>query len=259
MNDSAPKYALVRPVPDSYDRCVRTNTEKINADLAKAQHTEYCRTLRNLGLQLIWIESDNTLPDSCFVEDTAVIFRDKAVICNLKVKSRAKEVVEIANALQTLKQTLKQIHYVKPPATIDGGDVLKIKDKVIVGISTRTNQNAVDQLREILHGTNLEISSVKLRGVLHLKSACTYIGNNCVVLSRGHFDADILRDYETIVVPKGEEYAADCLALRGTVLMAKGYPKTKRLIERRGFSVKELEMSELHKGEGALTCLSIVW
>jgi len=173
----------------------------------------------------------------------------------MKVESRRKEIVEIAKVLEKLKET----YYIKPPATIDGGDVLRIEDKVFVGLSARTNLHAVHQLRRILENSNLEIIPVKIRDVLHLKSAGTYLGNSYVILSKGHFNAEILRECEKIVVPKGEEYAADCLAINGTVLMAKGYPKTRRLIEKEGFSVKELEMSEFRKGEGALTCLSIIW
>jgi dimethylargininase len=255
MNTPTAKYAIVRTVPDSYDRCVRTTVEKIDVDLARRQHAEYCNALQKLGLKLIWIEGDNNLPDSCFVEDTAVIFGEKAVICNMKIKSRFKEVVEVTKTLEKLKET----YYIKPPATIDGGDVLKIEDKVFVGLSTRTNLQAVHQLGKILENSNLEIVPVKIHNVLHLKSACTYLGNNYVIVSKGHFDTEILRDYEKIVVPREEEYAADCLAINGTILMAKGYPKTKRLIEKEGFFVKELETSEFRKGEGALTCLSIIW
>ena len=255
MNTLAVKYAIVRPVPDSYDRCVRTNVEKIDVALAKRQHAEYCKALQKLGLELIWIEGGNALPDSCFVEDTAVIFGEKAIICNMKIKSRVKEVVEVAKVLEELKET----YYIKPPATIDGGDVLKIEDKVFVGLSTRTNLHAIHQLRKILENSNLEIVPVRVQNVLHLKSACTYLGNNYVILSKGHFDTHILRDYKKIVVPRGEEYAADCLAINGTIMMAKGYPKTKKLVEKEGFFVKELEMSEFRKGEGALTCLSIIW
>ena len=249
------KYAVVRPVPDSYDHCVRTNTEKIDVALAKSQHSEYCRALPKLGLELIWIKGENTLSDSCFVEDTAIIFGEKAIICNMKIKSRVKEVVEAAKVLEKLKET----YYVKPPATIDGGDVLKIEGKVFVGLSTRTNLHAVHQFRKILENSNLEIVPVKIQDALHLKSACTYLGNNYVILSKGHFDTGILRDYKKIVVPRGEEYAADCLAINGTILMAKGYPETKRLIEKEGFFAKELEVSEFRKGGGALTCLSIIW
>jgi dimethylargininase len=231
------------------------NVKKIDVALAKRQHAEYCRVLQKLGLELIWTEGDNTLPDSCFVEDAAVILGEKAIICNMKIKSRAKEVVEVAKVLEKLKET----YYIKPPATIDGGDVLKIEDKVFVGLSTRTNLHAIHQLRKILENSNLEIVPVRVRDVLHLKSACTYLGNNYVILSKGHFDTDILRDYKKIVVPRGEEYAADCLAINRTILMAKGYPKTKKLVEKEGFFVKELEMSEFRKGDGALTCLSILW
>jgi len=255
MNTLTVKYAVVRPVPDSYDHCVRTNTEKIDIALAKSQHSEYCMALQKLGLELIWIKGDNTLPDSCFVEDTAVVLGEKAIICNMKTKSRVKEVVEVAKVLEKLKET----YYIKPPATIDGGDVLKIEDKVFVGLSARTNIHAIRQLRKIMENSNFEMIPVRVLNVLHLKSACTYLGNNCVILSKGHFDTAVLRDYKKIVVPRGEGYVADCLAINGTVLMAEGFPKTKKLVEKEGFFVKELEMSEFRRGDGALTCLSILW
>jgi dimethylargininase len=255
VNTLTGKYAIVRAVPDSYDRCVRTNVEEIDVDLAKRQHSKYCRVLQELGLKLIWVKGDNALPDSCFIEDTAVVFGEKTIICNMKVESRRKEIVEVTKVLEKLKEA----YYIKPPATIDGGDVLRIEDEVFVGLSARTNLHAVHQLRRILENSNLEIKPVKIRNVLHLKSAVTYLGTSYVILSKGHFNTEILRDYNKIVVPRGEEYAADCLAINGTVLMAKGYPKTRRLVEKEGFSVKELEMSEFSKGEGALTCLSIIW
>jgi len=248
-------YAIVRPVPDTYANCVRTNTEKIDVALAKRQHEEYCKALQKLELKLIWIRADNTLPDSCFVEDTAVTFGEKAVICNMKIKSRAKEVVEVAKVLEKLKET----YYIKPPATIDGGDVLKIEDRVFVGLSPRTNLQAVHQLESILKNCNLDVVPVRVHNILHLKSACTYLGSNCVIISKGHFETNILREFKQIIVPREEEYAADCLAINGTVLMAKGYPATKKLIEKEGFLVEELEVSEFRKGDGALTCLSIIY
>jgi len=249
------RNALVRPVSDSYDHCVRSNREKIEVALAKKQHAKYCRTLEKLGLKLISVSADNTLPDSCFVEDTALVFGEKAIICNMKVKSRAKETVEVARVLEKLKET----YYIKPPATIDGGDVLRVEDTVFVGLTARTNQEAVNQLRKILAKSDFRIAPVRVHNVLHLKSACTYLGNGYVILSEGHFDAGVLGSCEKIVVPKGEEYAADCLAVGDTVLVAKGHPETKKLIEKAGFSTKVLDVSEFRKGDGALTCLSILF
>jgi dimethylargininase len=249
------KYAIVRPVPESYDHCVRTNTEPINVELAKQQHKEYCKVLQRRGLELIWAKRDNALPDSCFVEDTAFVFDGKAIMCNMSVKPRAPEVIGVAEVLAGLKE----IHYVKPSAMIDGGDVLKVEDKVFIGLSARTNSEAIEQVGKILRSSGLDVIPVNVHNVLHLKSACTYLGDNCVILSKGNFDTNFLSDLRKIIVAKGEEYAADCLAVNGTVLIAKGYPKTKRLIENEGFRVEELEMSEFRKGEGALTCLSIIW
>lgn len=255
MKPASARFAVVRPVPDSYNRCVRTNVEDIDVDLAKVQHGKYCKALQRLGLKLIWVEVDNTLPDSCFVEDTAIVLDEKAVICNMSVESRAREPVGVAEILKKLKQ----ICYIRTPATIDGGDVLRIEDRVFIGLSARTNSEAIDQTRKILKDSNLTVVPVKVRNVLHLKSACTYLGNDCVILSKGSFNADILSGLTRITVPEAEEYSADCLAINGTVLMAKGHPGTRELIENEGFSVEELEISEFRKGEGALTCLSIIW
>lgn len=254
MNAGSARCAIVRPVPDSYDCCIRTSSEKIDVALARRQHAEYCRALQKLGLNLIWIRGDNALPDSCFVEDTAVVFGEKAVICNMQVKSRVNEVAEVAKALGELKE----IYRIKPPATIDGGDVLVVGDRVFVGLSARTNLHAVSQLKKILENSRMNVVPVKVRKVLHLKSACTYLGNGVVTVSRGCFDTTVLQHLEKIMVPRGEEYAADCLAVNGTVLIAKGHPETRKLVEKEGFRVEELEMSEFRKGNGALTCLSII-
>jgi dimethylargininase len=254
MDAGSVKHAIVRPVPDSYDRCIRTNRDKIDVALAKRQHAEYCQALQKLGLSLTWIRGDNALPDSCFVEDTAVVFGEKAVICNMAAKSRANEVAEVAKTMSELKETYR----IKPPATIDGGDVLRVDDRVLVGISARTNLHAVRQLKKILENSGMKVVPVKVHKVLHLKSACTYLGNGVVILSRGCFDTKVLQGLGKIFVPKGEEYAADCLAVNGTVLIAKGYAGTGKLVEKEGFRVEELEISEFRKGDGALTCLSIL-
>ena len=254
MKSAEARIALVRPVPNSYDHCVRTNSETIDVELARLQHGTYCKMLQKLGLRLVWVERDDHLADSCFVEDTAVVLGERAVICNMSVNSRAPEVVDVA---KTLKR-FKQLYYIRSPATIDGGDVLKTEDAVFIGLSARTNIEAVNQISGISRDLGLEVVPLKVRNVLHLKSACTYLGDNCVILSRGNFKTDELSGLRRIIVPKGEEYAADCLAVNKTVLMPKGHPKTKKLVAHEGFQVEELDVSEFRKGEGALTCLSII-
>ena len=254
VNPVVASFAVVRSVPSSYENCVRTNTERIDVALAKIQHREYCSALQRLGHKLIWVKTDDSLPDSCFVEDTAIIVGDKAVICNMSVKSRTSEVIEVARVLEKLRH----VCYIRPPATIDGGDVMIAEDRVFIGLTGRTNLDAVNQVKRILKDTNLQVIPVKVRNVLHLKSACTYIGNDHVILAKGSFDINVLSGLTKIMVPEGEKYAADCLAVNGTILMAKGYPETKRLMENEGFQVEELEMSEFRKGEGAMTCLSII-
>ncbi len=254
MDTGSVRHAIVRPVPDSYDGCIRTNLEKIDVSVAKKQYAEYCRALQKLGLSLIWIKRDDALPDSCFVEDTAAVFGERAVICNMREKSRANEVAEVAKVMKELKETYR----IKPPATIDGGDVLRVEDRVLVGISARTNMHAVRQLKKILENSGTRVIPVKVHNVLHLKSACTYLGNGVVILSRGCFDTKVLQGLGKIFVPRGEEYAADCLAVNGTVLIAKGHAETRKLVEKEGFRVEELEVSEFQKGDGALTCLSIL-
>ncbi len=255
MNKASASRAIVRPVPNSYNKCVRKNIESIDVELAKAQHNEYCKALQGLGPKLVWVEGNDSLPDSCFIEDTAVIIEEKAIICNMSVKSRTPEVIGVAKVLEKLKT----IFYIKRPAIVDGGDILKVEERLFIGLSARTNAHTITQMKEILKDSNLSIVPVKVSNVLHLKSACTYLGNDYVILSKGNFDTDLLSGLNKIKVPKGEEYAADCLAINGTVLMVRGFPKTKKLIEKEGFRVEELEMSEFRKGEGALTCLSIIW
>ena len=157
---------------------------------------KYCAALQNLGLKLVWLDRDDALPDSCFVEDTAVILGEKAIICNMKVESRIREVIAVAEVLKKIKET----YYIKPPATIDGGDVLKIEEKILVGLSVRTNLQAIKQLERFLENSDFEVVPVKVHDVLHLKSACTCLGKNYVIFSKGHFDMENLRDYNKIIV-----------------------------------------------------------
>ncbi len=251
------KYALVRGVPNTYDRCIRPHECKntINVDLAKVQHARYCDILEQLGLTLIRIDPDEGFPDCCFVEDTAIIVGDNAVISNMGSKSRTGEEIEVKSTLSQYKN----IYEINPPGVIDGGDALRINDKIYIGLSERTNHFAIQQLSTFISDGGYQIIPVETRHILHLKSACTYIGNDYVVTSNGHFDEKIFSEYHRIIVPEKEAYSANCLSVNGKVLIQKGYPNTKRLIENEGFETVEIEVSEFRKGGGSLTCLSVIF
>jgi len=251
-------YAVVRGVPDTYDSCMRTFAplQKINIKLARRQHETYCRALESNGLKLIKISADSSLPDCVFVEDPAIVCKGKAIICRMGAESRVREVEGVR---ETLSRHVKTLIEIKPPATIEGGDVLRVRDDLLVGLTARTNMAGIDQLREILKNEKCNVTPVKVRNILHLKSACSYIGDDYIVASTGYFDLRVFSQFKLIRLPKAEAYAANCLAVNNTVFIIKGYPRTKRMIEKEGFVTEELDVSEFKKGEGSLTCLSIVF
>ena len=249
-----PKYAIVRGVPNTYDQCIRSVTVPIDVELAKEQHRQYCETLQELGLELIYIEADDRYPDCCYVEDTAIVIGDVAVISRMGAPTRREEVIEVRKILDKCKK----IHDIKPSGTIEGGDVLRIDDKLFIGLSKRTNISAVEQVRKIAAPLGVQTIAVETKDLMHLKSDCTYLGRGHLLMAPGRFDEAPFNGYRKIIVPEEEAYAANCLAVGGNVIVSDGYPRTKRLIEEAGFATISLDMSEFRKGEGALTCLSVM-
>jgi len=247
--------AIVRIVADTYDQCVTKQSESIDVALAKEQHAKYCSELERIGLQLIRIEADNNLPDCCFVEDAAIVVDNIAIITHPGAESRRKE----TEAVEKVISKFKTIHRVVSPATIDGGDVLKIGMKIFIGLSERTTQYAIDQVAEIIRPRGYEVIAVPIHHTLHLKSVVTALSDSQIIISAGHLDETTFEGFRKIVVPHEESYAANCLSVNNTIFIPAGYPITKSLIEGMGFSTIELENSEFKKGDGALTCMSILF
>ncbi len=256
MNTPSGQFALVRQVPDSFDRCIKPDGEAvIDVDLARRQHADYCAALENAGLELIRLEADERYPDGCFVEDTTVVAGDLAVMLPIGAPSRVGEEVEVEKTLRRYKI----VEEIKPPASMDGGDILKIEKRLYIGLSQRTNRRAISELGKLISPQGYEAIPVPLEKVLHLKSAVSYLGEQHVVVSPGSFDDRVLSEYNKITVPDDEAYSANCLAVNGVVLVSKGFPRTKSRIESAGFETVELDMSEFRKGWGSLTCLSIIF
>ncbi len=250
--------AIVRGVPETLDKCVRTYSpsDAVNINLAKEQHELYCKALEHRNLKLVRIPAENSYPDCVFVEDPAIVFKRTAVISSMGAKSRRGEVEGVRKLLSSIFTNVVDI---LPPATIEGGDVLRVDDRLFVGLTSRTNTDGVMQLRNALRKEECEIIPVKVNNILHFKSACSYLGDELIAVNPGYFDLKVFSPLRSLRLPREEAYAANCLSVNGKVFVSKGYPMTKKLIEKEGFEVEELDVSEFKKCEGSLTCLSIIF
>ena len=202
------------------------------------------------------LDSDEEFPDSCFVEDTAVITRKCAIISNPGAETRTKEAMKM---LSTIKKFFSddKIEYIKAPGTLEGGDVMMVGDHFYVGLSARTNKEGIRQFIEILERHGLSGSEVPLEKVLHLKTGVNYIENNNMLVSGEFIDKPEFKDYNKIIIPENEAYAANCIWVNDTVIVPEGYPTVKKLVEEAGYKVITVDTSEYRKLDGGLICLSL--
>lgn len=245
---------MVREPGNSYSRCISCHPLKASIDLgrARSQHAEYRKALRDLGLEVITVPRDDANADSCFVEDNAVVRGKRALMCRMARKSRRNEVEAVADLLGQYLQ----IAHATPPATVEGGDVIHFEDRLISGVSQRTNPAGVSQMSEWL---GVKVDSIRDLGMVHLKSYVTYLGRNTLIASSRFAKHELFKQFTVIELPDKEAYAADTLAIGDTVLMASGRPAAQMLVKQAGFKVVSLDVSEIEKCEGALTCLSILF
>lgn len=249
--------AITREVSPSINQCELSFHERHPIDIAKAiaQHKAYQDCLGELGVRVVSLPSQPQLPDAVFVEDAAVITDEIAIISRMGAVSRRPEA-------STLIDTLSRYRPIKllvEPATLDGGDVLAVGRRVFMGLSQRTNREGLVQLSDILQPCNYTVHPVDVRGCLHLKSACSYIGNNTILVNRSWIDAEQFRAFELIDVPDEEPSGANALLIDDVVLIPASFPKTRALLEKRGFCVQTIDVSELQKAEAGVTCSSLIF
>lgn len=255
--------ALTRSVPASIGRCELTHLEREPIDYARAvaQHARYEAALGDLGCRVERLTDAPDLPDSVFVEDTAVVFDDLAILMRPGAVSRRPEVSAMAAALVPHRP----LALIEAPGTMDGGDVLVTPGKVFVGISGRTNEAGVAQLRALLAPHGFDVRGVPVTGCLHLKSAVTLVsappgGDTEVVLAinRQWVDADVFRGFELIDVDPSEPAAANVLRVGECVICADAHPRTRERLSARGFVTRSVPAGELAKAEGGVTCCSVL-
>lgn len=226
-------------------------------ETALAQHRAVCEALVRCGVSLIELEPDPNYPDSTFVEDTAILTDTCAVITRPGASSRSGEIVSMS---ETLARYYDKLVSIEPPGTIDGGDVCQIDNHFLIGISDRTNEEGARQLSNYLEAAGFTSSHVDIRetrGLLHLKSGISYLGENRLLVTEALAGAHEFGEFELVDVPDGEEYAANCIRVNDYLLIAAGFSKVRDKLEALGYNLIELEMSEFQKMDGGLSCLSL--
>jgi dimethylargininase len=251
-------YALCRAVSPAIADCELSfiGREPINVALAHLQHMEYVACLGKMGATVIELPAEPSLPDSVFVEDTVLLFDELAVLTRPGAESRRAEVDAIAPAVQAVR---KQVERISAPGTIDGGDVLRIGKRVFVGLSQRSNQSAIDQLADILKPFGYSVTAVPMQDCLHLKSAVTALSDDTVLINQDWVDAAYFKEYQQIRVDEHEPHAANVVRIGSAILMPSAFPKTLALIATAGYAVTAVDVSELQKAEGAVTCCSVLF
>jgi dimethylargininase len=249
--------AITRPVSQSINNCALSFHAREPIDVAKAtaQHKAYQDYLTALGLRVVSLAAEPDLPDAVFVEDPAVIADEVAIISIMGAPSRRPEARSLAVALSRYRP-IKQL---VGPATLEGGDVIRVGRSVFVGLSQRTNREGFDQLRDILRAYDYQVQAVDVGSCLHLKSACSYIGNNSILINRSLVDPEQFRSFELIEVADEEPAGANALLINDVVIIPASFPKTRTLLEQRGFCVRTIDLSELQKAEAGVTCTSLIF
>jgi dimethylargininase len=249
--------ALTRAVSPALADCELTFLARRKIDIAKAieQHRGYEECLEQSGVRIIRQPAEADLPDSVFVEDTAIALDELAVITRPGAISRRAETESVAEVLSKFRP----LKFIQAPATIEGGDVMLAGRTLYTGLSARTNIEGVLQLREIVEPYGYCVETIETTGCLHLKTGCVYLGHQTILANRNWINVQSLAGFDLIEVAEDEPWGANALTIGDTVLTPGGFPKTRKLIEERGFKTLTMDISELQKAEAGLTCLSLVF
>jgi dimethylargininase len=249
--------ALTRQVSRRISECELTHLEREPIDLTKArnQHYFYERCLEDRGCRIHQLPEEEDLPDSVFVEDTAIVLNELAVITNPGANSRKAETLSIAKAIVPFRE----LSYILEPATIDGGDVLVLNKNVYVGLTNRTNREGASQLRDILKPYGYKVDTVEVKNCLHLKSAVTQIATDTILINKQWVNPKSFIGMTKIEVDPAEPQGANALLLNGSLIYPSSFQKTRHRLKDAGFNVVTTDVSEFAKAEGAITCCSLVF
>jgi dimethylargininase len=249
--------AITRAVSPTLAECELTHLPREPIDVAKAvaDHAVYEETLRSLGATIVHAPPEPTLPDAVFVEDAALVFEETAVMTRPGSATRRREVESMATVLGQYKPLLQ----IKPPGTLDGGDVLVIGRTIFVGRSARTNRDGICQLETLLGKWGYEVIPVEVTGCLHLKSAVTEVAENLLLINDRWVGPECFASVEMVTVAPEEPSGANALRIGTAVIYPTHYPETANRLDRAGVRVVPVPCTELAKAEGGVTCCSVVF
>lgn len=250
------RWAITRAVSSSIGHCELTYVPRgvIDVERARAQHAHYEECLVRLGCDVIRLPEAPGFPDSVFVEDMAIVLDELAIITRSGAESRRGESETVETALRTFRETAR----IDPPATIDGGDVLVMGRRIFIGRSGRTNAQAIEQVRRLVDRHGYAVVAVDVTGCLHLKSAVAGVSEGTVLVNEAWVDPSDFEPLETIRIDPGEPQAANALRIGEVVVYPSCFARTASRLERRGVRLEFVDLSELAKAEGAVTCCSLI-
>ena len=252
--------AFTRQLSPRIVDCALTHLDRqpIDAERAAAQHGAYEQALRDAGYDLVRLPYLAEDPDAVFVEDTAILLGQHAVITRPGAESRVEETPSTAEGLRPYFS----VHQLAE-GTLDGGDVLKFGSTLYVGQSNRTNAAGTNALADIANPLGYAVVPVEMGKCLHLKTAVTFAGPDSdgrptLLANPDWVDPSVFGELALITVAEDEPFAANVVRLRDRLVMAAGSPGTSSTLRERGFSVIEVDLSELQKAEAGGTCMSLI-
>lgn len=248
--------AITRKISSTLAECELTHLRRTAIDiaLARKQHSAYEQALRDLGLHIESLAEEPELPDSVFVEDTALVLDEVAVITRPGAPSRRPETTSIADVLGRYRKLVR----IDSPGTLDGGDVLRVERSLYVGTTSRSNSSGIEQLGALLRPFDYRVVPVPVRGCLHLKSAVTQVAAGTLLINSQYVERRAFPGMRFIEVDDSEPLGANALMVGGEVIYARSCPRTADVLRRHGIPVHAVDMSETEKAEGAVTCCSLL-
>lgn len=247
--------ALTHTPSPRMGQCLLTflDRQPIDGVLAQQQHHAYCQMLRRAGVQVRTLQTHLRSPDAVFVEDTAIVLDEIAILSSPGNASRRRELVAIERELADLHI----IRRIEPPAMIEGGDVLRLHRELLVGLSSRTNWKGIDTLTQIAQPCGYRVLPIPVNHCLHLKTACTALSDHTLLVNPNWIDTAKLKRFKLLSVPVDEPWGANVMRLNNHIWLPAAHRQTAAILRQSGFRTHMLELSEFAKAEGGISCLSL--